>query len=152
MLGEAEAEFASCRGYIDALVALSGDQHEHVSVGATWLTRAVLEGGRTLSPAQFERLLDQLPNVTAWAAQLHLCQSVRKLEIPATKAQKLAEWLSPLLQHERPFVRAWSVDALAHVARVCPDYVDAFEGALARALEDDAASVRARARQIARRA
>ena len=64
----------------------------------------------------------------------------------------LARWLEPLLRHERPFLRAWSLDALAHLAAAHPGHGAAYAAALVRALEDDAASVTARARRLAKRA
>ena len=116
LLGEAEAALRDQPHYIDALIELAGSVEAHASAGATWLIKSSLEKGRILDGEQTVALVGSLPNVTNWAAQLHLCQSMRMLEVPIDKAEAVAVWLSPLLEHKRPFVRAWALDALAHVA------------------------------------
>ena len=79
---------------------------------------------------------------------MHICQSARFLPVDADQALVLAEWLRPLLTAPKPFVRAWSLDAFLHVCALLPSH--AGEGRMAReaALNDPAASVRARARNL----
>jgi len=151
ILGEAEAACRAMPGYVDALLGLCGEVAETVAAGASWLLRSAVQSGETLTEAQVTGLVAQLDHVQGWAAQLHLCQTIRELAIPAEAAAELADWLTPLLRHERPFLRAWSLDALAHLAKAHPAYGEAYAAALDRALEDDAASVSARARRLAKR-
>ncbi|AWW75695.1 hypothetical protein CD351_14765 [Erythrobacter sp. KY5] len=149
LLGETEA--ACCRDldYFDALIELAGSRDGHVPAGATWLIKSALEAGHEASSSQAEALIACLPAITGWAAKLHLCQSIGFLDITPRHTAALANWLEPLLQHERPFVRAWSLDALGHLARADESFADRFEAALAAAAKDDRASVRARARNLA---
>lgn len=148
LLGEAEAALGKEPGYCDALIALAGGSDDTVAAGATWLIKNALEAGRTLDPGQTAGLIGHLPHMKAWPAQLHLCQSVRHLTISEGDAIVLADGLIPLLDHARPFVRAWALDALAQVARAHAEFGDRFVGALAKAERDEAASVRARARNL----
>ncbi len=148
ILGEAEAAFGGEAGYLCALIDLAGDGDGNLAIGATWLIKAALESGNTLDATEIAALVVQLPRVTAWPAQLHLCQSIQYLQISGDDAGQLVDWLSPLLAHPRPFLRAWSLDALARVSQTGPDFADRFANALAKAERDDAASVRARARNL----
>ncbi|MEL7447354.1 MAG: hypothetical protein AAGK02_16370, partial [Pseudomonadota bacterium] len=77
-----------------------------------------------------------------------VCQSIRYLAIPAGHAQLVARLLAPLLNHRRPFLRAWALDALDWVARVEPGLRGQVSAAMDEAERDDAASVRARAKAI----
>ncbi|EAQ27952.1 hypothetical protein NAP1_10173 [Erythrobacter sp. NAP1] len=151
LLGEAEAACSRDPDYFDALIELAGSRKGHVPAGATWLIKSALEAGHKASASQADALVASLPAITGWAAQLHLCQSIGFLDIPPRHTGFVAHWLEPLLEHERPFVRAWSLDALGHLARADESLADRFETALAAGAKDDRASVRARARNLAAR-
>ena len=146
ILGEIQARQGSRSTYVADIVALTASTEAHVSDGATWLLKAYLEGGGTLSAAATRRLFDSLEQVTAWQAQLHLCQMMEYLNVAATQASAVATWLKPLLQHKRPFLRAWSMSALQHLAARHPAFAADAEVALKAAAIDGAGSVRARAR------
>ncbi len=150
ILGETEAQLSNEDGYLDALIALCSAREEHMAAGATWLIKSALEAKRELTPKQVETLIMRLPSVCGWAAQLHLCQSIGLLDIPAEQAGDIAAWIKPLLAHDRPFVRAWALDALSHVAARDDGLAPSFEDALGKAHDDEAASVRARARNLAK--
>jgi hypothetical protein len=107
-----------------------------------------LEAGRELSKLQCRTLISKLETVESWAAQLHLCQVIRHLSPNAQGAEEIVRWLLPLLAHDRPFVRAWSLDALCHVSALYSVYASRAEEALNSATRDAAASVRARARNL----
>ncbi len=148
ILGEIEAGYGSHGDYVDHLVALADDPIDTVSSGATWLLKSYLEQRGELSSAQTKSLVACLGQVRDWRAQLHLCQPVRFLEVTDALAEPLVSWLEPLLAHRRPFLRAWSLDALCHVARHHARYRAKAQHALKTALADPAASVKARARNI----
>ncbi|MEM7701440.1 MAG: hypothetical protein AAF251_05835 [Pseudomonadota bacterium] len=152
LLGEAEAAFGRQVAYIEALITLIGDAGPYVGSGATWLLKSFLEHGGALSAEQTQTLIAALPSGddAHWSTQLHLCQSMRYLDLSGVGASSLRSsslwlWVEPLLTHKRPFLRAWSLDALAHLAREHKAYQADFEKALQRASKDEAASVRARA-------
>lgn len=150
ILGEAEAALSHEAGYLDALITLVAQQEGHFANGASWLLKSALEGGAKPSTKQTKALIDNALIIQNWVAQLHICQLIRHMEVPEIKAAQLCEWLSHLLVHRRPFVRAWSLDALSALAGQHADYADVFNAALEEARGDDAASVRARARRLNR--
>lgn len=150
LLGEAEAQFGGDPDYVDALIVLAADRGGAISAGATWLLKSALEKGRTLSVPQVQRLCGQLTSLTAWDAQLHICQCLANITVPADCGDALAEWLIPLLGHKRPFVRAWALDGLYRLSAQHQEHREAFDDAIADAEQDSAASVRARARNLRR--
>jgi hypothetical protein len=84
--------------------------------------------------------------VTAWQSQLHICQSISYVTVPADLSPDLERWLRPLLDAPRPFLRAWAVDAMCRVYGASRKVT-----ALLKKMEtDDAASVRARVRNLSR--
>ena len=148
LLGEAETQFGKQPGYAAALVGLIAHDEAPVSSGATWLIKSFLEAGGSLSRSQRDSLFNQLGQVTAWDAQLHICQSLQFVKITSRQASLSLDWLRPLLSHRRPFLRAWSLDALCRVGASHPRIGRLAQDWLARGLEDGSASVRARSRQL----
>lgn len=146
ILSEARAVFGDRRTFLTELVQLAGHEEPNVSDGATWLIKASLEDGIRLSSSQVEELFGRLDAVSSWPAQLHICQSIQHLEISVHQASAFADWLTPLLASDRPFLRAWSMDALQHLAKQNPTLAERAAAALNAAENDGAASVRARAR------
>lgn len=134
--------------YQDALIALAADGDPAVSSGATWLIRNGLEEGGALARPRVNALVKNLPAISQWDAQLHVAQTIRLLDLNMTQANAVADWLLPLLAHKRPFLRAWSLDAICHLARKHENLKKQAEHALAAAHQDGAASVRARARNL----
>jgi GNAT superfamily N-acetyltransferase len=115
-----------------------------VSEAATWILKAELEAGARLDRAMTDGLIAGLDRLEAWQAKLHICQAVSHLDVPETARETLRSWLTPLLDAERPFLRAWALDALCHLPGT---RVDAL---LRHMAEDRSASVRARVRNLAR--
>ena len=148
ILGEAEARFRGRPGYLANLVSLAGDPEPAVSSGATWLIKAHLDAGGALPASEADALLSRLDTIVAWQAQLHLCQIARDLRFGAEQARCFADWLEPLLGHERSFLRAWSLDALCRLALRDEAYRPPAKRALQRAALDRAASVAARVRRL----
>ena len=149
LLNETIARFGGEAWFYDAVVDLCGDEASYVAEAATWIVKAHLDEGGDFAPEQTERYLDAVHGLKSWQAQLHACQSIDRLVVEAEQAASLADWLEPLLTHERPFLRAWSLNALCRLAEAHPALEPRARKGLDRAAEDDAASVRARARKLA---
>ena len=147
VLSEIRAAHRDRPAFLTALIRLAAHEDSPISDGATWLIKDLLDDGVRLTQAQTEDLVGQLPAVTSWSAQLHLCQCVRHLDPPAAQESVWADWLSGLLISERPFLRAWSMDGLQHLAARDSRLEARAAAALEAAENDPAASVRARARQ-----
>ncbi len=152
ILTEIRAAFGDSRSFVSDLVRLAAHDEAHVRDGATWLIKALLDDGIRLTPSQTDDLIGRLSDAPSWQSQLHLSQSIRHLEIPEHLAEGCADWLTPLLHNDRPFLRAWSMDALQHLVRSDPNLAGRAETALSVAEQDPAASVRARARACRKQA
>ena len=147
LLSEIKARFGDSPAFMDELIRLADCESGHVSAGATWLIKNLLEDGGRLSEQQTQDFLGRLNGVSDWQSQLHVCQSFQYLGMPAELAGACAAWLTPILRSDRPFLRGWSMDALQHLASRAPELGDSAAAALRAAEADPAASVRARARR-----
>lgn len=144
ILSEALARFRDHDGFLDVLVELASDRDRLLSVASTWMLKAELEDGRELTSGQADRLLAGIAGISAWQAQLHLCQSLARIDVPAPRRDLLRAWLMPLLEADRPFLRAWALDAVCRL----PGEATASDRLLDRMDKDPAASVRARVRYL----
>lgn len=147
VLAEIRATFGSQKTFLSELVPLAAHKDAIVSDGATWLIKAVLDDGGRLTDSETEALLGRLDAITSWQAQLHICQSVRHLAVPKHLASTCADWFEALRKSNRPFLRAWSMDALQELASQDVEFAGRAAAALQAAEQDPAASVRARARK-----
>lgn len=145
-LSEASARFSEEPDYLNALLALAADPEPSISTGATWMLKTALETGAMLSEAQAATLLDKLERITHWQAQLHICQMAGFLTIPGDKVVWFRNWLLPLQHHDRPFLRAWALDALCGLPGAASQ--TSVRELLEKMAEDPAASVRARVRNL----
>lgn len=146
-----EAIAESYRGSPEALslsVRLVTASDENVAAGATWLMRRWLEAGRRLSSEDVVELGRRLSEVNGPWARLHICQAVDLIDIGSHVAPSFFDFLEEASESPRPFLRAWGTDGMVRLARNHARYHEAAERALERAVTDEAASVRARARRI----
>ena len=141
-------EFDSDPDYPRALIEFSTSKHPQVACGATWLLKAHIQTKGPLPAGLTADLIHTLEHIETWDAQLHICQSISKMDIPASSADVLYAWLEPLITHDRPFVRAWSIDAICQLALQHNAYANKAQQALQGGADDPAASVRARVRNL----
>ncbi|MEJ6404244.1 HEAT repeat domain-containing protein [Yoonia sp. 2307UL14-13] len=99
---------------------------------ATWVLKSAYESGASIAFPE-----DVLRGNPHWEVALHLLQSVKY-----AGARVAPESVRPFLDHKKPMVRAWALDAY-----VLLDGPDAAKY-LRQASNDLAASVRARARNL----
>ncbi len=116
----------------DALLTACRDLDETTARAASWVLKAAFEAGHDIAYPS-----DLLARDLHWEVTLHLLQSVQHVLVDLPP-----EVVAPYLTHDKPMVRAWALDAYVRLG--APD-----AGAmLARAADDKAASVRARARRL----
>lgn len=115
ILSEISERYGGEKRFLSELIALAFDFEPAISEGATWILKAELEKGHVLSSQNVEQLTSRLSDVTAWQAQLHICQSIQYLVVPQELELQIELWLKSLLGAPRPFLRAWSVDALCRL-------------------------------------
>jgi hypothetical protein len=139
-----------CReeNYAACLLALLSEGRPNHHDGSSWLLKHHLENGAHLDERETALLTQKLTHLQNWQAQLHICQLVQYLSLTENQVQKVAAWLHPLLTHNRPFLRAWSVSALVDMSHQHKSIKAAAETALAAAKQDSAASVRARVKKL----
>lgn len=134
------------------LIQLCAADSAKVQVGASWLLRARLEqlaaDERAVAPSVARELASRLPAVRDKWARQHLCQCLSILEVPATALEAFADFCRDAAASEAKFLRAWGIDGLLRLAWQHSSLTDEAVRRLDLAEEDDAASVRARARQL----
>lgn len=150
MLSELAAQHKSDPSFLNCLIALTADDEENISDGATYILKLHIDDGGALSAQQTKALVKNCGKITSWAAQLHICQVIARLKLSQSQTAALALWLEPLLSHQRPFLRAWSLDSLCALTQTNSAFKQQALDALTAAENDKAASVRARARNISR--
>lgn len=136
------------RELLTDLVHLTTDDEGNVQAGATWLLRAYLTEGASLPTEQVAELAAALPDIADTWARLHVCQSVRYLEIAGPEAPRFAGFLRDCTTDRNTFVRAWATDGFSRLAHQHGAFADEAKRLLDAALVDPAPSIRARARQI----
>ncbi|MEQ9444005.1 MAG: hypothetical protein RJS98_00450 [Rhodospirillaceae bacterium] len=148
MLSEARAQFGDDKKVLKKLATLVDSQEGSVADGATWLIKDCAESGVVPSPSDVAEIVSRLDAIPTWQAALHLCQCAAFFDFTPDQARQFAGWVEQFRDHERPFLRAWSMDALHHTAKQAPDLAPRAARALSIAEKDKAASVRARARNV----
>lgn len=118
----------------DTVLTACRSSDETVARAASWMLKAAYEADHAIAYPS-----DLLAANLHWEIALHLLQSVQHVAVDLSPAL-----IAPYLSHEKPLVRAWALDA--YVRTGAPDV----EAMLANAAKDTAASVRARARNLAR--
>ena len=149
-LSETGMQFRARPNYLSDLVDLARDDEADIASGATWLLKDHLETGGTLDADLVAPLLCALESALSWGAILHILQSVQYLDLALIDDRQLFDLAHQHLTHTRPFIRAWAVDATCRLGERFPARRDDAQRALTAALEDKAASVRARARRISK--
>lgn len=151
-LSETSLQFKQAPDYLETLVGLARDRTAQIDNGATWLIKDHLDQGGALAPELVESLLKQLLTEPSWAAALHILQSVQHLDLTGARDPALFNAVKTYADHPRPFLRAWAMDAMWRMAKAFPDLQADARQAIDMGLNDAAASVRARARQLSKEA
>ncbi|MCA9066440.1 MAG: hypothetical protein KDA96_25405 [Planctomycetaceae bacterium] len=133
------------------LLAVAEHDDTTVQVGSTWILKRWLEEGSPQVEKSAANLVRLLKHATYWEVRLHLLQMLTSLRVPARSLSGLKRLLTRLLTDDNKFVRAWSLSVLAEIA----DQSEAMRRDVISTIEDaendEAASVRARVRQIQKR-
>ena len=130
------------------LFDLGASEDTRLQLAATWAIRKLLELGAVMTAAQSAAFIETAAVQTAWEARLHIVQSVQFIRNEDFDAWRLAEIITPWHLAKRPFLRAWTLDALCHLAQRCPELKGMTSELIKEAERDPAASVRARVRNL----
>lgn len=115
---------------------------------ASWLLRRTLEAGQTLSVRQAQPLFRSLSGLVDWETRLQILQSLPYLTIGKRDVKPLEAFLRDCLAGTNKFVRAWAYNGFHELALQHDGFQAEVDQLLAQALEDEAASIKARVRNI----
>ncbi len=115
---------------------------------ATWLLKKHVEAGNSLSAADCRTVFGVLPDQDHWESKLHILQCLPYLDIREDDCSGLESFLHACIKSENKFVRAWAYNGFNELAMRFPRYREEVDGMLAWAGDSEAASVRARIRNI----
>lgn len=132
----------------ERLFALAASQDTRLQIAATWTLRKLLELGAEMTAAHCAAFVEIAAAQTAWEAQLHIAQSVQFIRNEDLNAQQLTEIIMPWQESKRPFLRAWTIDALCHLAQQDAALTPLAKSLMAKGETDPGASVRARVRNL----
>ncbi len=151
--------FAHELSLIDDLLLCLND--ETLQSGATWLFKRHLEGkgvgsnknfgSSKINANQIVCLYKQLPQLKHWSARLHLLQTINVLPIDLAVKEIVEHFLRRCLTDDNKFVRAWAYNGFHLLQQQYPEYKPEVDEFFALAMRDEAASVKARIRNILKR-
>ena len=118
---------------------------------ATWLLKKHLEAGNSLSPSGCRAVFGALSVQDHWESKLHILQCLPYLDFPEDESAGIERFLQACLESDNKFVRAWAYSGFNELSLRFPRYRDRVDGMLALAGVSEAASVRARIRNIQKR-
>lgn len=133
-----------------AAIVLLDSPEGHAATAASWVLKHWLAAGRVLTETEVEDMATRLQRIGSHWAALHLCQSMRFLDVPPASAPAFRTFLEACSRSERPFLRAWGTDGLVRFSARYPEVERLAKRRLEAALSDPAPSVRARARGLLR--
>ncbi|NQZ07148.1 MAG: hypothetical protein HRT35_08300 [Algicola sp.] len=144
---------------VDDLLLCLEDQT--LQSGATWLLKRHLVGKgvrshkafspQKISAGQILCVYKQLPQLKHWSARLHLLQTMDVLPIALAVKDTVEHFLRRCLADDNKFVRAWAYSGFHLLQQQYPEYKAEVDGFFALAMQDEAASVKARIRNILKR-
>ena len=132
------------------MAELTLDDDSAVEIGATWVIKNLCERGARPGSALSSRLLSYLDDVLENESLLHLLQTLPYLVLPDDAHAWLHGKLTELVAAEHKFVRAWAYNGLGLLASANETYRDEVRALFARALQYEAASIRARIRHASK--
>ncbi len=116
--------------------------------GASWLLKAFIDNGGSFSEAESLKVLGHLKALSAWETKLHFLQILHAIKILNRFKQDIENFLRPLITSENKFVRAWAYNGFYLLAKAYPEYQKEASQFFEMAMRDEAASVKARIRNI----
>lgn len=110
-----------------------------------------LESNHSLSRAEIAIIYRLAPNLHALEAKLHILQSMAYMPVGEQEKQGVEVFLRNCLISDNKFVRAWAYNGFYELALQYPEYKAEVKNFLSMAMKDEAASVKARVRNILKR-
>lgn len=145
-IAEIYKSYSGKTGFVDSLISLVSVNS--AEKGATWLLKAWLDQGGAVTKAQSDGIIACFDSLRYWESKLHLLQSLSSLAIDVERKLLVERFLRSTLVDNNKFVRAWSYHGFYELARRYPEYKEETKRFFDMAMKDEAASVKARIRNI----
>lgn len=116
--------------------------------GATWLLKKWLESGNQLKNELIKEVYGSLQSLKDWESKLHILQSIPFMPIGKNEREKVEAFLRVTLTDRNKFVRAWTYNGFYELTVQYPEYTHEVKRLFEMALKDEAASVKAKIRNI----
>ena len=130
------------------IVALSKHNKANIAARAIWIVRKLSETSAELLSKYKPILLNDLTQSPFWEVKAELCHIIPRLKLDFEEIKEAIAFFKNNLDDESKIVKAWSLDALYELSKIEAKIGPEVLKLLNIALEDEAASVRARARNI----
>lgn len=117
---------------------------------ATWLLKHRIESGSTLDLNQTHQLFGLIDQLAHWEAKLHLLQCLSDLSIHEADRKIVERFLRQALIDHNKFIRAWAYHGFFVLSQQYPQYQEELDRFFQMALKDEAPSVQARIRKLAK--
>ncbi len=135
--------------FISTLIDLLKQQE--LQKGASWLLKKHLESGSTLETNDIALIYKLLPKLIHWETKLHILQSMPYMPVGKAQKKKVEAFLRDCLTDDNKFVRAWIYNGFYELSCQYSEYKEETKQFLEMAMKDEAASVKARIRNIMKR-
>lgn len=136
------------QAYIEALFDLLASGRQ--VTGVTWLLKAAIEAGFRPSEEQATIVCESVQCLDRWEAVLHVLQCMEYFPVPGEQKDSMHKFLRSRLTDDKKFVRAWAYSGFFFLARKYPEYQSEATQLFEVAQRDEAASVKARVRKMAK--
>lgn len=135
--------------FIADLIRLSSQRS--CEKAATWLVKHHLEKRHRLEPGEIAQLYEVAQHFENWEAKLHILQCIQYMPIAESEKDRVEHFLRKCLMDTNKLVRAWAYNGFYETALQFPEYRDEAQKLLAMAMQDEAASVKARIKNVLKR-
>ncbi len=126
-------------------------QQAKLQKGATWLLKHHLECGWKIPSKEIAKIYKLLPKLEHWETKLHILQCIPYMPINKTAKKHVETFLRKCLSDDNKFVRAWTYNGFYLLSLQYPAYQEETQRLFELAMKDEAASVKARIRNITKK-
>ena len=146
VIGQIYTDLSNQAAFIDDCIVLLTDSE--LQAGASWLLKRHCDSGQVIHPQQVAAIFDCLDQLQHWQAKLHILQSMQHLPVNPEQLKPVRLFVKNAINDDNKFVRAWAYDGLYQLALQYPEHEQEAREFFEMAMRDEAASVKARIRNI----
>ena len=115
---------------------------------STWIVKAALEKGGQIPQSVIDELIVAISSFEHWEPKLHFLQCIQFLDVLQGDAEVIRTYCEACEEDKKTLVRVWALDAYLRLSFGEDALLDVVAHKLEAALNDKAASMRARARNL----